>query len=129
LRKFAEFYKTAFTSKDGAFLEEHGKLVFLSYLFPFLNGRGFYHIESQLTDHRRMDIVVDYGREQFIIELKLWRGEKAQGSAYEQLVGYMNSKGFNNGYLIIFDFRNDDNKSPKTEWVQIGEKQIFEVIV
>jgi hypothetical protein len=40
----------------------------------------------QFTDLRRMDIVVDYGSEQFIIELKLWKGETAQEDAYEQLV-------------------------------------------
>ena len=52
------------------------------YLSPIINGRGFFHIESQLTDLRRMDIVVDYGNEQFIIELKTWRGEAARDKAY-----------------------------------------------
>ncbi|MDR2419161.1 MAG: hypothetical protein LBD79_08905 [Treponema sp.] len=28
---------------------------------PLINGACFYHIESQFTDLRRMDIVVDYG--------------------------------------------------------------------
>jgi len=129
LRKFASFYKDVFTSKDVAFLEENGRLVFLSFLFPLINGRGFYHIESQFTDLRRMDIVVDYGHEQFIIELKLWKGEKAQDRAYAQLLDYMDSKHLEKGYLLTFDFRKEWNKTTKAEWVQVGGKQIFEVIV
>ena len=39
-----------------------------------------------------MDIVVDFGSEQFIIELKLWKGEASHEKAYEQLAGYMDSK-------------------------------------
>ena len=76
LRKFAEHYEEIFNEGDTGFLERHGRLLFLSYLRPLINGQGFYHIESQFTDLRRMDIVVDFGREQFIIELKIWRGEK-----------------------------------------------------
>ncbi len=47
----------------------------MSYLKPLINGRGFYHVESETRNLRRMDIVVVYGKEQFIIELKLWNGE------------------------------------------------------
>jgi len=35
-----------------------------------------YHIESRYTDLRRMDVVVDFGRDQFIVELKIWHGDK-----------------------------------------------------
>ncbi|MDR0491895.1 MAG: AAA-like domain-containing protein, partial [Oscillospiraceae bacterium] len=70
LRKFAEHYRELFSEADAPFLERHGRLLFLSYLKPLVNGQGFYHIESEFTDLRRMDIVVDYGSEQFIVELK-----------------------------------------------------------
>ena len=76
-----------------------------------------------------MDIVDDYGREQFIIELKIWRGEAARDKAYEQLLGYMNSKGRDTGYLLTFDFRKESNREKKVEWVQMGDKKILDVIV
>ncbi|MCL1805911.1 MAG: AAA family ATPase, partial [Clostridiales bacterium] len=107
----------------------HGRLLFISYLKPLVNGHGFYHIESQFTDLRRMDVVVDYGRDQFIIELKIWRGSAAQEDAYEQLLGYMASKNMDRGYLLTFDFRKDAHKEQKAEWVQVGGKEIFEVVV
>ena len=129
LRKFAEHYHELFADEDLPFLERHGRLLFLSWLKPLVNGQGFYHIESQFTDLRRMDVVVDFERDQFIVELKIWRGEVAQDKAYEQLLDYMASRNMDRGYLLTFDFRKERNKSHTAEWVRLGAKQIFEVIV
>jgi len=129
LRKFAEYYGELFTPSDAPFLEKHGRLVFLTFLSPTINGHGFYHIESQLTDLRRMDIVVNFGNEQYIVELKTWKGEAAREKAYDQLLGYMETKRADKGYLLTFDFRKEENKERIAEWVQIGDKQIFDVVV
>jgi hypothetical protein len=129
LRKFAEHYAEIFNDGDIKFIESHGRLLFLSYLKPLINGEGFYHIESQFTDLRRMDIVVDYGREQFIIELKIWHGEQYANEAYKQLCGYLNSKRADTGYLLTFDFRGKSNKESKAEWIEVNGKRIFDVIV
>lgn len=129
LRKFAAHYGEIFSDNDTEFLERHGRLLFLSYLKPLINGKGFYHIESQLIDLRRMDIVVDFGPDQFIIELKLWSGKAKHEEAYTQLHGYLESKYANIGYLLTFDFRKDSNKIRKTEWVEVNGKRIFDVIV
>ena len=129
LRKFAEHYREIFTEKDMPFLERHGRLLFLSYLKPLVNGQGFYHIESEFTDLRRMDVVVDFGADQFIIEMKLWKGEAAQEKAYEQLLGYMDKKNMEKGYLLTFDFRKEKAREFSSEWTRINGKDIFEVIV
>ena len=129
LRKFAQHYAEVFTEGDMPFLERHGRLIFLTYLRPLINGQGFYHIESQFTDLRRMDIVVDYGKDQFIIELKLWKGEAAKEEAYNQLLGYMQTKDAAEGYLLTFDFRKNAKKERKAEWVDFGDMKIFDVVV
>ena len=129
LRKFAEHYTEIFADEDIPFLERHGRLLFLSYIKPLVNGLGFYHIESQYTDQRRMDIIVDFGREQFIIELKLWKGESKHQEAYEQLAGYMENKNASSGFLLTFDFRKETNKQPKAEWIDYKGLRIFDVIV
>jgi len=127
LRKFSDHYKQIYNEMDEKFLERHGRLLFLTYISPLINGKGFYHLESQFTDSKRMDIVVDFNKDQFIIELKIWHGEEYKEKAYEQLLGYMNSKNAYKGYLLIFDFRM--NKEQKAEWVQIGDKKIFSILV
>jgi hypothetical protein len=76
-----------------------------------------------------MDIVVDFGRQQFIIELKRWDGKVHQAEAYAQLCGYLETKRNDTGYLLTFDFREDKNRQTKVEWVEIGDRRIFEVIV
>jgi hypothetical protein len=134
LRKFAKHYRDIFNEDDLAFLERQGKMLFLSYIAPLLNGDGFYHIESQLSDLRRMDIVVDYGRDQFIIELKLWHGETEHKAAYEQLAGYLRSKGAEWGYLLTFDLRKTQNREPKEAWVTPPDSadsglRIFDVVL
>jgi hypothetical protein len=129
ITKFARHYEEMYHDKYIDFLEEHGRILFLTYLKPLINGKGFYYIESQFTDLRRMDIVVDYAGEQFILELKIWRGESTHGKAYEQLAGYLKSKHADKGYLVTFDLRKSSNREQKSEWVTFDEKKIFDVIV
>lgn len=129
LRKFARHYGELFTERDTEFLERHGRLLFLSYLKPLINGHGFYHIESEFTDLRRMDIVVDYGSDQFILELKVWHGEKYKEEAYKQLAGYLESKCAHTGFLFTFDFRKGVKKERTCEWTEVDGKRIFDLVV
>ena len=78
-------------------------------------GRGFYHIEAQTRNTKRMDIVVDYGTDQFIIELKLWKGDS--------------SKGASDGYLLTFDFRLEKNRERRAEWIATDGRRIFDVVI
>lgn len=50
---------------------------------------GNFYVEAQTRDHKRMDVVVDYLGEQFIIELKIWRGEEYNLKGENQLCGYL----------------------------------------
>jgi len=129
LKKFAAHYTEIFSERDADFIEREGRLLFLSYLKPLINGHGFYHIESQFTDLRRMDIVVDFGSDQFILELKLWKGESEHSKAYDQLLGYLDHKGADTGYLLTFDFRKGESNTPIAQWVEWNGKRIFDVVV
>ena len=73
--------------------------------------------------------MVDFNKDQFIIELKIWDGEMIKEKAYEQLLGYMNTKNAEKGYLLIFDFRKRRKKEQTTEWIQIEDKKIFSILV
>ena len=129
LVKFAEYFREIYADKEMLFFERHGRLLFMSFLTPLLNGYGFIHIETALTDQRRMDLVVDFIKQQFIIELKLWRGEAAKEQAYEQLLGYMETKNAQEGYLLTFDFRRKKTGDQKPGWVEVAGKRIFDVVI
>ena len=110
------------------FLEKEGRLFFLTFLKPIINGIGFYYVEPQTRDNRRMDLVVTYDRQEFIVELKIWRGEKYEESGRDQFAGYLATRGMDEGYLVTFDFsKNKQETEPK--WVELRGKRIFEAIV
>jgi len=127
LEKFSEHYPLVYNAKTAEFLEREGRLLFLTYLIPILNGQGFYYIESQTLSETRMDLVINYHGQEFILELKKWKGQVRHEDAYAQLSGYLDTRKIDTGYLLTFDFR--QKKQPKAEWIQYEEKKIFDVIV
>jgi hypothetical protein len=87
LTKFKKHYAEIYTDEDLKFLERDGKLIFLTYLKPLINGNGFYHFESETRDYGKIDLVIDFLKQQFILELKIWSGDAKHEDAYEQLAG------------------------------------------
>jgi len=94
---------------------------------PLNNGMGFYEVETQTSDETRMDVVLIYGRSRYIIELKLWYGEKRHEEAYQQLTGYLKAKNEEKGYLLTFDFWT--KRETGYRWMEIEGKRIFDIIV
>ncbi|MCL2072842.1 MAG: ATP-binding protein [Marinilabiliaceae bacterium] len=130
LTKFKQHYSEIYTEKHLKFLERDGKLIFLTYLKPLINGYGFYHFEPETRDYGRMDLVVDFLKQQFIIELKLWYGSSKHEDAYDQLANYLKSKNMECGYLLTYDFRKKrDPLLHETQWVNWKGKRIFDVIL
>jgi hypothetical protein len=130
LTKFKMHYAEIYTGKDLKFLERDGKLIFLTYLKPLINGWGFYHFEPQTRDHGRIDLVVDFLKQQFILEMKIWYGDSRHEEAYDQLAGYLKSKNKDRGYLLTFDFRKKgDDLFSENQWIEWDGKQIFDVVL
>lgn len=127
LNKFQEIMYQEFRTKDLKFIEREGRLLFLCFLKPIINGKGFYYVEPETRMDNRMDIVVTYGEEQNIIELKIWHGENYEQEALEQLHGYLESKREDKGYLISFNF--NKNKEYTKAWKKYKEKNIYAIVV
>jgi hypothetical protein len=119
--------KEQYSQKDARFLEREGRLLFLSYLRPIINGKGFDLKEPNVSDERRMDIVITYREQRHVIELKIWRGPKYHQQGLKQLSDYLDSYSLKTGYLLIYDF--NQNKAYKQEQIVFEDKQIFAVWV
>jgi len=128
LERFLIHWQELYSEKKRKFFERECRLIFLTYLRPLLNGVGFYQIESSLTDDRRMDLVVIYGKERFVLELKTWKGQLYREDGVEQLLGYMDKLNESKGYLLTFDFRKQ-KKEKKADWIEVEGKQTFEAQV
>ncbi|MCQ2234053.1 MAG: AAA-like domain-containing protein, partial [Paludibacteraceae bacterium] len=93
IERFKDLLESENRSCDEEFLEKQGRLLFLCFLKPIINGTGFYYVEPQTRNDGRMDIVVTYGGEEFIIELKIWRGMKYETKGEDQVSEYANTRG------------------------------------
>lgn len=128
LERFLVHWQEMDTEKERKFLENQCRMIFLTYLKPFLNGVGFVFIETALMDDKRMDLVVVDQRDRFVLELKTWKGQLYNEQGVTQLLGYMEKLTVERGYLLTFDFRKQPEKF-ESSWRQEGKRQIFEARV
>ena len=127
LEKFVEDFDLIYGGQNDQFKEEAGRRLFLLYLKPIINGTGYYYIEAQTRDDRRMDLVVSYGKEQHIIELKIWHGDKYHAEAEKQISDYLDNYHLKKGYLLTFSF--NKKKEIGIRHVQYQDKELIEAIV
>jgi transposase len=124
---FQSFMKKEYDKKDRDFLERNGRLVFLAFLKPIINGAGYDFKEPQVSEEKRLDLVVTYYNEKYIIELKIWRGEKAHEKGLQQLSDYLTVQSLTEGYLLIFDHAKTHQWHH--QWIDFQDKRIFAVWV
>jgi hypothetical protein len=105
LIKFQEFMKHEYSENREAFLEADGRLLFLAFLSPIINGVGFAFKEVQGGEEKRFDIVITYEKKVYILELKIWHGEEYNNKGLQKLGEYLEQYNIDEGYLLIFDFR------------------------
>ena len=74
-----------------------------------------------------MDVVIHYNGKRYIIELKIWHGDRYNQKGERQIMGYLEHFGLSQGYLLSFNF--NKKKKPGLEIVHIGDKTIYEGIV
>ena len=109
------------------FLEEEDRERFLTYLAPIINGTGTYSIEEQTRDHRRMDLMIHYLGRRYVIEMKIWRGDRYYAEGGKQISAYLDYWGLDTGCLLSLSF--NQNKKPGVERIRLGSKVLFEGIV
>ena len=70
---------------------------------------------------------MDYLGEQFIIELKIWRGNEYNERGEKQLAEYLDYYHKDKGYLLSFNF--NQKKEAGVKELRIGDKVIVEAVV
>ena len=127
LEKFILHFNDIYGSQPDKFKEEDGRKLFLLYLRPIINGTGNYYIEAQTRDQKRTDVIVDYLGKQYIIELKIWRGEEYNTEGEKQIAEYLNYYHLEKGYLLSFNFNKNKKSGMKT--IQVNGKTVIEAVV
>ena len=127
LERFVVHFNDLYKDQDGHFLEEAGRRYFLLYLKPIINGTGNYYIEAETRNRERTDVVVDYRGEQFVIEMKIWRGNAYHTRGEKQLTDYLDYYHLKKGYMVSFCF--NQKKEPKVAEILLGDKVLVEAVV
>lgn len=122
--KFQEFMKEQYSEKDNDFIERNGRLLFLAFIKPIINGSGFDFKEVQISEEKRLDVVITFKNRKYIVELKIWRGETYHREGVKQLCDYLDRQNETTGYLLIYDLRKGAVKW-ESEKIEISGKEIF----
>ncbi len=127
LVKFQQFMKEQYSQKLEHYLEKEWRVLFMAFLKPIINGKGYDFKEPQISEERRLDIVVTFFEYKYVLELKIWRGAKAHKEGLNQLADYLEKEGLEKGFLLIFDERKKKTWQQKEVFHQ--GKEIFAVWV
>lgn len=127
LEKFILHFNEIYGTQPDKFKEEDGRKLFLLYLRPIINGTGNYYIEAQTRDQRRTDVIVDYLGKQYIVELKIWRGDEYNTQGEQQLTEYLEYYHIDKGYLLSFNF--NKNKQSGMHTLELNGRMIVEAVV
>ena len=127
LDKFQEVIKEEYSNRDDEFVEREGRLLFLVFLRPIINGMGFAFKEIQISQEQRLDILITFNNKKYVIELKKWYGEEYHKKGLGQLERYLEAQNLDKGYLLVFNFKKSKKQTKK--WVKQNMKSIYEVVV
>lgn len=127
LVKFCEHFNDIYGGESDSFIEEKGRKLFMLYLRPIINGVGHYYVEARTRDNTRTDLVVDYLGQQYVIEMKIWRGNAYNERGEKQLREYLDFFHLKNGYLVSFCF--NKNKTSGVKTIVLDGCEITEAIV
>lgn len=127
MEHFIKEHNRIHKDKTEKFLEEEGRERFITYVSPIINGTGTYSVEEQLRNHGRTDLVIHYLGRRYVIELKIWHGERYNEKGEKQISEYLEYYGLSTGYLLSFNF--NKKKETGVKQVHFGDKMIYEGIV
>ena len=95
--------------------ESVGRHLLLAYLDEFVRRiGGVMHIEVQ-TGRGRMDLILTHNARKYIVETKVWRGNRYYQAGKQQLAAYLKLEKAVEGYYVVFDHRQTPVPHVETE--------------
>lgn len=122
LREFQNFYREHSEAWLGKydFREVGRQLLLMAFLQRIVNGGGRITREMAIGNGRA-DLVVAFGGDVFVLELKLKRNATDESKACQQLARYLSRLGQSHGYLILFDLNEAVAWEERIRWEELTE--------
>lgn len=101
--------------------EAVGQYLLMSYLDLFMRTiKGHLLLETP-SGRGRLDILLLYQGQNYVVETKIWRGKVAFEYALEQVKRYAGTEHVTEGYLVFFDQRLKDKTCENKVWDAVFE--------
>ncbi len=92
-----------------------GQYLLFAYLEQFVRlvqGRMYLEVH---TGRGRMDLLILHNSQKYIVETKIWEGERSYTAGKKQLAAYMQLEEAIEGYYVVFDHRKNPASRIETE--------------
>jgi len=108
LRAFQDFWRRdGHLAAEGFGYREAGPhLMLMAFLQRVVNGGGRIEREYGLG-RRALDLMIHWRGARHAIEVKLRRDSETEGDALDQVAGYLDLAGLDDGFLVMFDLRRE----------------------
>jgi hypothetical protein len=117
LRAFQKFYRRHSEAWLGKydFREVGRQLLLMAFLQRILNGGG--RIEREMAvGNGRCDLWIEFGGEQFVLELKLNHDQWSEEDGLGQIARYLSRLGLEHGYLLLFELDSAKPWEERLRW-------------
>ena len=104
-----------------------GQHLLYAYLDHFVHTVGANMLLEVQTGRGRIDLLILHNQRKYIVETKIWEGDKRYQAGKRQLAAYLKSESAQEGYYVVFDHRN--NPTPRVETETIDSSTIRSYVI
>lgn len=104
-----------------------GQHLLYAYLDHFVHVVGANMFLEVQTGRGRIDLLIIHNHRKYIVETKMWEGDKYYQAGKKQLAAYLKSESAVEGYYVVFDHR--QNPEPRKETEKVGDVEIRSYVI
>ena len=94
-----------------------GQHLLYAYLDHFVNVVGANMFLEAQTGRGRIDLLIVHNQRKYIVETKIWEGDRYYQAGKKQLAAYLKLEDARKGYYVVFDHRKNPTPRAETETV------------
>ena len=94
-----------------------GQHLLYAYLDHFVHIVGANMFLEVQTGRGRIDLLVVHNQRKYIVETKIWEGDRYYQAGKKQLAAYLKLEGAQEGYYVVFDHRSNPTSRLETETI------------
>ena len=95
-----------------------GQHLLYAYLDHFVQIVGASMFLEAQTGRGRIDLLIIHNQRKYIVETKIWEGNRYYQAGKAQLAAYLKLEGAREGYYVVFDHRNNPTPRVETETIE-----------